>query len=135
MKVCDLPFNRNIGIRDDNGVVSLPVRDFHMNHVGTVHATAIFGVAEAGAGRFVIDNFGEEFPDALAVTRVGTIKYKMPARDDISAEVTGSQPEAEKVRERLRRKGAAKIAVEVSVRSKEDVVAAASFDWFLKRGF
>lgn len=134
MRVSDLPFNRHIRIRDDDGVVSLPVQDLHMNHVGTVHATAIFGVAEAGSGRFVIDNFGEEFPDALAVTRVGTIKYKLPARDDIWAEVTGSQPEAEQVRERLRRKGAAKVAVEVKVRSKEEVVAVASFDWFLKKG-
>ncbi|MHC4743474.1 MAG: PaaI family thioesterase [Planctomycetota bacterium] len=134
MRVSDLPFNRHIGILDEGGVVSMGVEPFHMNHVGTVHATAIFGVAEAGSGRFIIENFGGEFPDALAVTRVGTIKYKLPAREDIVAEVTGSEPEAEQVRERLRRKGAAKIAVEVRVLSKGEIVAVASFDWFLKKG-
>jgi acyl-coenzyme A thioesterase PaaI-like protein len=134
MRVSELPFNKHIGIRDDGGVVTLPVESFHTNHLGTVHATAIFGVAEASSGKFIIDNLGKEFPDALAVTRVGTIKYKSLAREDISAEITGSRPEPQQVRNRLRQKGAAKIAVEVSVRSKDEIVAVATFDWFIKSG-
>ena len=132
MRVSDLPFNKHIGIQDRDGVVTLPVRDLHMNHLGTVHATAIYGVAEAGSGRFIIENFGGEFPDALAVTRVGTIKYKSPAKEDIVAEVTGSQPDPNQTLDRLRKKGAAKIAVEVSVRSNDEVLAIATFDWFIR---
>jgi hypothetical protein len=103
-----------------------------MNHLGTVHATAIYGVAEAGSGRFIIENFGGEFPNALAVTRVGTVKYKSPATEDIVAEVTHSQPEPHQALDRLRHKGAAKIAVEVSVRSDNEIVATATFDWFIR---
>ena len=134
MRVSDLPFNKHIGIREHNGVVTIPVKDLHMNHLGTVHATAIYGVAEAGSGRFIIENFGGEFPDALAVTRIGTVKYKSAAREDIMAEVTNSEPDPHQALERLRHKGAAKIAVEVSVYSNNEIVAIATFDWFIKNG-
>ncbi len=134
MRVSDLPFNKHIGIQDRNGVVTIPVKDLHMNHLGTVHATAIYGVAEAGSGRFIIENFGYEFPDALAVTRIGTVKYKSAAREDIMAEVTDSKPHPHQALDRLRQKGAAKIAVEVSVHSNNEIVAIATFDWFIKNG-
>ena len=134
MRVSDLPFNKHIGIQDHNGVVTIGVKDLHMNHLGTVHATAIYGVAEAGSGQFIIENFGDEFPDALAVTRTGTIKYKSAAKEDISAEVTNSEPDLQKSLDRLRRKGAAKLAVEVSVHSNNEIVAIATFDWFIKNG-
>ena len=134
MRVSDLPFNKHIGIQDHNGVVKIPVKDLHMNHLGTVHATAIYGVAEAGSGRFIIENFGDEFPDALAVTRIGTIKYKSAARADILAEVANSEPTPQQALDRLRKKGAVKIAVEVSVHSNNEVVAIATFDWFIKNG-
>jgi acyl-coenzyme A thioesterase PaaI-like protein len=132
MRVSDLPFNKHIGIQDRDGVVTIPVRDLHMNHLGTVHATAIYGVAEAGSGRFIIENLGHEFPDALAVTRMGTVKYKSPATEDIVAEVTHSEPDPHQALDRLRQKGAAKIAVEVSVRSNNEIVAVATFDWFIR---
>lgn len=134
MRVSDLPFNKHIGIQDHNGAVGIAVKDFHMNHLGTVHATAIYGVAEAGSGQFIIEKFGAEFPEALAVTRAGTIKYKSAATEDISAEVTNSQPEPEQALDRLRHKGAAKIAVEVSIYSNNEIVAIATFDWFLRNG-
>jgi acyl-coenzyme A thioesterase PaaI-like protein len=134
MRVSDLPFNKHIGIREHNGVVTIPVKDYHKNHLGTVHATAIYGAAEAGSGQFIIENFGDEFPDALAVTRIGTVKYKSAAKEDIFAEVTNSQPALHQALDRLRKKGAAKIAVEVSVRSNNEIVAIATFDWFIRNG-
>ena len=105
-----------------------------MNHLGTVHATAIYGVAEAGSGQFIKENFGAEFPDALAVARMGTIKYKAAAKGDILAEVTNSKPDPQQALDRLRQKGAAKIAVELSVYSNHEIVASATFDWFIKNG-
>lgn len=132
MRVSDLPFNKHIGIQDNNGVVTIPVKDLHMNHLGTVHATAIYGVAEAGSGQFIIENFGDEFPEALAVARIGTVKYKSAAREDILAEVTNSKPDPHEALDRLRQKGTAKIAVEVSVHSNNEIVAIATFDWFIK---
>ena len=134
MRISDLPFNKHIGIQDHNGVVTIGVKDFHMNHLGTVHATAIYGVAEAGSGQFIIENFGDEFPDALAVARIGTVKYKSAAKEDILAEVTNSEPDPHQALDRLRQKGAAKIAVEVSVHSNNEIVAIATFDWFIKNG-
>ncbi|MBA3906408.1 MAG: PaaI family thioesterase, partial [Pseudonocardiales bacterium] len=53
-----VPFNNFVGVRiteltRDHAVAELPVRDELMNHFGTVHAGALFLVAEvAGAGAF-----------------------------------------------------------------------------------
>ena len=93
--------NQPYGIQDDNGVVSIAVKDVHMNHLGTVHATAIYGVAEAGSGQFIMEKFGDEFPDALAVTRYGTVKYKSAAKLDILAEVTNSEPDPQQALDHL----------------------------------
>ena len=102
------------------------------NYIMDYFPTAIYGVAEAGSGQFIIENFGDEFPDALAVTRIGTVKYKSAARGDILAEVTNSEPDPQQALDRLRQKGATKIAVEVSVHSNNEIVAIATFDWFIK---
>ena len=132
MRASDVPFNKMIGINDENGVVTLPIHDQHLNHLGTVHATAIYGLAEACSGQFILKKFGEEFPGALAVTRNGTIKYKSPAKQDLAAEVASSKPNLEQAKDQLRFKGAAKISVEVKVRSSNEIVAIAAFDWFLR---
>jgi len=134
MRVSDLPFNKHIGIQAHNGVVTIPVKDLHMNHLGTVHATAIYGVAEAGSGQFIVESFGGEFPGALAVAHTGTVKYKSAAKADVWAEVTNSKPDPQQALDRLRRKGAAKITVEVNVHSNNAIVAMAIFDWFIKNG-
>lgn len=134
MRVAELPLNKHIGIQDRDGVVTLPVTNVHMNHMGTVHATAIYGVAEAGSGQFILEHFGAEFPDALAVAHSGTVKYKSAAQGDLLAEVTRSQPEPHEALDRLRQKGAAKIAVEVSVLWYNEIATIATFDWFVKNG-
>ena len=47
-----LPFNRLVGLETSTGdlLVSLQAGPQHGNHLGTVHASALLAVAEAGAG-------------------------------------------------------------------------------------
>ena len=46
MKIIDLPFNQHIGLEKDGQGVVLHSQPHLLNHVGTLHATAIYGLAE-----------------------------------------------------------------------------------------
>jgi len=57
MDVTQLPFNRFIGLErlaDGSAfLVSIPDGPQFKNHLGTVHASALLAVAEAGSGAFL----------------------------------------------------------------------------------
>ena len=133
MRIEDIPFNKLIGIRDVGASVELDCTEEHMNHVGTAHATVIFGIAEACSGKFLIEKIGNCFGDCFAVTRHGEIKYKNPGKGKLKAEVIGCEPSVELVKERLEARRVAKIAIDVRVFVGEEQVADSRFVWFLKR--
>ncbi|MHC4566907.1 MAG: PaaI family thioesterase [Planctomycetota bacterium] len=132
MNVEELPFNKLIGLKDSVQSVELDCAEKHMNHVGTVHATVIFGIAEACSGKFIIEHLSQDFPEGIAVTRGADIRYRNPGTGQIEAKVTGCEPPVESVIERLRRRGIAKISVEVEVSSVDGTLATSHFEWFLK---
>lgn len=135
MNVLDLPFIRYLGLEmSDIGELSLRVSDQHKNHLGTVHATVLYGIAEACSGQAMIDALIDPYPNALVVIRNGTIKYRSAARGDISARVKKTDPLPDNLLVRLKEKGAAKCQVEVETRSGNELVAIASFDFFIKTG-
>ena len=57
MDVSQLPFNHYIGLelasQESGFLVSLPEDPKYTNHVGTVHASALLAVAEAGSAAFL----------------------------------------------------------------------------------
>src|SRR5687768_16586134 len=61
--VTGLPFNRLIGLEaggpEDQFLVSLPGLPQYTNHLGTVHASALLAVAEAGSGAFLVRHLGD----------------------------------------------------------------------------
>ena len=132
MNVEELPFNELIGLKGTDHSVELDCAQKHMNHVGTVHATVIFGLAEACSGKFIIDHLSRDFPEALAVTRGADIRYRNPGTGHIEARVTGCEPPVESVTERLRHRGIAKITVEVEVAGGGATLVTSHFGWFLK---
>ena len=55
MKITDLPFNWLIDIKlsaDTAYLLSLDDKENDTNHLGTVHASALFSLAEATSGHF-----------------------------------------------------------------------------------
>jgi acyl-coenzyme A thioesterase PaaI-like protein len=62
MDVISLPFNRLIGLEagspESGFLLSLPAGVQYTNHLGTVHASALFAVAEAASGVFLVTEGG-----------------------------------------------------------------------------
>ena len=135
MNVADLPFNRHLGlVVGPDGQVTLPVSAIHHNHLGTVHASALYAVAEACSGEWIIRHLATALPDALAVTRSGTIQYKKPALSALTATVTTTSTSAAEVVQRVTERGMGRVTLDIEIACDGIVAATATFDWVIQRG-
>ena len=98
MDVSTLPFNKYLGLRvgrsDDKSAVILEPRPHHLNHVGTVHATVIYGIAEAASGNCLLARFPNLVDSFVAMLRHSSVKYRRPASSDGEIRAWGELSEA-----------------------------------------
>src|SRR3954452_3519488 len=91
MDVTQLPFNRLVGLEaaagDGEFLVSLPDGPQYANHLGTIHASALLAVAEAGSGAFLVRQFGSAAGFVRVVRRLEA-KFRNPARGRVAARCT-----------------------------------------------
>ena len=90
MEVENLPYNRTLGLKADGDRICLSPKDQHLNHVGTVHATVIFGIAEAASGSVLLYRFPELSDTYVALLRESSVKFRRPANSDADILGTGT---------------------------------------------
>ena len=116
-----VPFNRVLGVRvttvePERVAVELPAAPERLNHVGTVHAAAQFGLGEAASGAMVTSAFYDLQADGfIPLAAEGTIIYRRAASGDLRAEATLSREEQERVRREVREAGKARFVVPVQL--------------------
>jgi hypothetical protein len=62
MNVLDLPFNKILLIKKSDlpdTILMLEDREKYQNHLGTMHASAQYALAEASSGEILERNFGD----------------------------------------------------------------------------
>lgn len=135
MDISSLPFNQSIGIRADGMDIVLTPRREHLNHVGTVHAAVVYGVAEAAAGQCLLLRFPDLSESFVAVLRSSTVKYRHPGSmgSDICGTGVLSEAHATEFIDTLQSRGRAMVDVGVSVRQNETVIFTGTFVWFAGR--
>ena len=132
-----MPFLKNIGVKIayvEKGKVrvELPFEEGITNHLGTVHAGAIYTIAETGGGLVITS--AATSADIWGVAKSGHIKYKKPAKSMIYVEEE-VDPEwvAEKFNTALT-EGKADIPFTVHVRDENgDVVAEVEFIYHIRK--
>ncbi len=131
MQVTELPFNRSLGLKSDGAAICLEPQPQHLNHLETVHASVLFGLAEAASGHLLLRQFAE-LQNRLCVLRSSTVKYRRPAAANqmIRAVATLDEQQTLAFLERLDAKGRATIDVPVSVAQHDTQVLAGTFTWF-----
>ncbi len=135
MEVTKLPFNKFIGLQKgkDDYLISLPAGEQYTNHLGTVHASALFAVAEAASGEYLLGALGSA-EGYIPVVRNVEIKFKKPAKGSVSAKASVNGPGIEIIKEELLQKGRALIKVNVEVVDELDTTAlTAVFEWFIAK--
>lgn len=138
MDILKLPFNQLIGLElaSPNGgyLVSLPDKPQYANHLGTVHASALLAVAEAGSGEFLTRHFGD-IKGVIPLVRRLEAKFRKPASGRVSSRCLVTQGVVASWAQELGSRGrlSASIPVEV-VDSKGVVVMSAVVEWFVSKG-
>ncbi|HEX9063364.1 MAG TPA: YiiD C-terminal domain-containing protein [Clostridia bacterium] len=137
MDITKIPFNDFIKIKKaekEGHILEIQDKPQYLNHLGTVHASAQFALAEATSGQYLLEVFKEYAEGGIIpVVRAVETKYKKPAKGDIYSNASMSEEDIEKVRGYLRVKGRAILEVAVQVRdSEEEVTMVSKFTWFIQ---
>lgn len=130
MEITDLPFNQHIGIEKSDAGVALRKKPELLNHVGTIHAAALYGLAETASGDWIIEQLMTKFPDTLALARQGSIQYKRPAESDCTAEANVDSESLASCIAELENRGRATLTVPVRILCNGKPVATAEFEWW-----
>jgi acyl-coenzyme A thioesterase PaaI-like protein len=137
MDVTQLPFNRLIGLEPaaagSGALVSLPEGVRFTNHLGTVHASALLAVAEAGSGAFLVRRLGV-VPGTVPVVRRLEAKFSRPASGRVSARAAVADEEVARWAAELGGRGRVSAVVPIEVVDDAGtVVLSATVEWFIVR--
>jgi acyl-coenzyme A thioesterase PaaI-like protein len=135
--VTQLPFNRLIGLEpaaaDSGFLVSLPAGPQYANHLGTIHASALLAVAEAGSGAFLLRRLGDATAFVPVVRRLDA-RFRKPAVGRVSARAIVGDEEVARWSSELAARGRVSAAVPVEVVDGAGVVVlSATVEWFIAR--
>jgi acyl-coenzyme A thioesterase PaaI-like protein len=138
MHVTDLAINKTMGIRlapaGASHLLELPESLLLLNHVGTVHASVQFALAEACSGEFLLSELGQESAQVLAVLRTSEVKFRKPAQGALRASARFAEASAAEVFEQLAGRGRAIASVFIEVSDAQGVVTmTGQYDWFLQK--
>ena len=133
-----VPFNRHLSleygtVEPGQAEVRLSDREEHRNHVGTLHAGALFSVAEAASGAAFVAAFAEQLASIVPVVEKAEIRFAAPARGTVTARARLTTP-AETLLAELDRDGRTRPPVEVRLSDESGKeVAVMNVLWNLKR--
>lgn len=136
MNVFELPFNKYIGLEKSSNpdyFLMLNDKKEYLNHLKTVHASALFALAEATSGYFLLSEF-QSLDNILPVVRTVETKYKKPAQGIVFSKANFVEIEKEKVLEELNIRQRALITVRVQLYdSLGNNVMHSDFQWFIAK--
>ena len=136
MNVIELPYNKFVGLEESSipdFLLMLNKRDEYLNHLGTVHASALFALAEATSGFFLLGEF-QGLNDIVPVVRSVETKYKKPTLAEVFSKANFVNINKETVLEELSSKGRILITVRVSLfTSNGTCVMQSDFQWFIAK--
>ncbi|MDA0346349.1 MAG: YiiD C-terminal domain-containing protein [Verrucomicrobia bacterium] len=135
MDVTELPFNQFVGIKKcetkPDGIFELSADPKYLNHVDTVHASALFALAEASSGQFLSEHLEEAEERVVPILRRAEIKYKKPAEGYLYTKGAYKEDAWKLFHESFDKKGRALLSFQIDVLNEEDaVVAYAIYEWF-----
>ena len=136
MDVTKLPFNEFIGLKlsdEPNYLLMLDDRAEYLNHLNTVHAGALFTLAEATSGHYLLGQF-DKLPDIVPVVRKVEIKYRKPAIGAVYSNAAFLNTGKSEILEALAQKRRVLLEVEVSLYDRSGTtVMQAVFEWFVTK--
>jgi uncharacterized protein (TIGR00369 family) len=116
-----VPFNRVLGVRvvaveAESAEVELAATPERLNHVGTMHAAAQFGLGESASGALSVAAFADLLASgAIPLLAEARIVYHRPASGTLRARATLPRAEQERVRADFAATGKARYELPVQI--------------------
>lgn len=135
MNLLDVPFGSHVGIeRKNENHLSLDFTKRVQNHIGTLHASAQFTLAETQSAYYLESVLPQYKGKVLPLLRSSSVKYKNPAIQDIYARAFIEDKFLEKFKKQFLKKGRASIKVEVEVLDiNGSITMMGEFIWFMQQ--
>ena len=136
MDIAKLPFNNLVGLGrckgKPNGIFEILGDKKYHNHLGTIHASAMYSLAEASSGQFLLNRSGLDPEDVVPLLRRSDIKYRKPADGYVYSTGHCEEEDWQQFLDTFHRRGRAIVSIQVGILNLEDVVVATgNFDWFV----
>jgi len=137
MNVLDLPFNKVLlleksGLADTVLMLEDDVR--YQNHLGTVHASAQYALAEASSGEIIERNFGNWNGAYFPVVRRVEVKYKNPGKGRLFSTGFIDADNVLKAKKELSGKGRTLVDVKVKIVDEGmNITLESTFTWFIAK--
>ena len=129
MKISDIPFVNHLKIGEDSCLENNPQLQ---NHLQSLHAGAIYTLAETASGMQLLKTFPHLQNEVITLLRESNIKYKSPAYSKIKANAYIEQSDKEIFYQKLLQKRFSMIRIKVNVEDQEkQTIAIATFTWFV----
>lgn len=136
MDVTGIPFNALVGIeRAEVGgaLLQLPSDPRYLNHLGTVHASALLALAEASSGEFLLRHLNSLDGIAPVVRRLDA-KFRKPAKGLIVSRANVAPDALTQLDGELAMKGRSLVSISVELHDQAGVhVVSATIEWFIQR--
>lgn len=137
MEIINIPFNRYIKIKTsekEGYLLEIADESIYLNHIGTVHASAQFALAEATSGQYLQEILKEyDESKVFPVVRSVETKYRKPAKGRVYSSAKVNEEELEKARENLKTKGRTMLELSVQLQDENDNTTLVSkFTWYIE---
>jgi acyl-coenzyme A thioesterase PaaI-like protein len=130
-----VPYAKHSGIeklREDT--LAIRNKEVLHNHIGTIHAGALYTLAESQSGLFLQQLFPALKGRVVPLLREGSMKYRKPAEEMVYATADVTDTVLEKFETQFSKKGRGSITVSVVLTDgSEDVCATGTFVWFVQK--
>lgn len=137
MDVTQIPFNHLVGVKrveSPGGGLELKDAANLKNHLGTVHASAQFALAEASSGDYLAHHFKEFTASVIPVVRSVEAKFKKAATGRLHAKAQVPEEDCHRFVSDLTAKGRAAIGIDVEILDTNGAVTMnARFNWFVQK--
>jgi len=136
MDVLEIPFNKFLGLQrayaKNDSILKLEPKKEYLNHLGTIHASALFALAEASSGEFLLNQFKDYKLDVIPVVRKVEIKYSKPASGTVFSKACITDSKINEIINELRIKKRVIIKVRVDILDNNtEKLFTSVFDWFI----
>lgn len=135
MKVINLPFskkNKILKSTKEGFLLMMPFSPQSENHLGTMHGSASFALAEITSGYFLNQNFADIADQTIPILRSSNIKYKKGTTSSLYSKARLKNLDNSDILILLQFKRKALFTIEVKLFDENSyLVASAEFEWFV----